>query len=110
MNVEKCPECDRETLGLHGEPKWCCYCGARLTGAIPVSPVSATVSNFDPKTLLTIGKQLVAVAEEIGCAEMAGSEITMTGGLILAPNGTGTIRVHGDLILSLPKRSMDGHL
>lgn len=30
---EYCAECERSTQGLDGEPKWCCYCGARLRGA-----------------------------------------------------------------------------
>jgi len=40
-DAEKCPECERDTAGLNGEPKWCCYCGGRLTGV----PATATVAD-----------------------------------------------------------------
>lgn len=28
----KCDSCEGGTHGLNGEPKWCCYCGAKLSG------------------------------------------------------------------------------
>lgn len=31
---EECEECGRGTQGLSGDPKWCSYCGAKLTGKL----------------------------------------------------------------------------
>lgn len=30
--ANQCERCNKGTLGLDGDPKWCCYCGAKLWG------------------------------------------------------------------------------
>lgn len=36
--ADKCDECQKLTYGHSGEAKWCCYCGAKLTGSVARVP------------------------------------------------------------------------
>ena len=36
--ADVCDVCEGVTMGLTGESKWCCYCGAKLTGRTIAAP------------------------------------------------------------------------